>query len=361
MACPDFDVTLARSLDFDRRSCPILFEIASAYETFVGCFGKIGSNLLEVPVFANPNIVRSLSDRRLLDIAFFGKEFYELHKNALRRLSINNCMIDGRFRSIEEFRDINIPLSIKTWMGLRSAVLLAKKVITPNDKPPVSLDRFLRGIKKGSKKFREVIDRSVYQSRTVLDLATVIGFARITETQTPELIITKNFVSGWACTFLENDFREFIFKCRNNMLRTGDRLSHMLLNVNDTCRLCLGMLDGLKHRETFLHLFRSCPVTSNILLRLNIRCKLNWDISDSNFDSIYWYGDCAGNLDRNVLLFYDIFRYQLWAMKIRKTMDTNLLIENVLFHLKSIFTCKPTIKAAFLKNNRLSNILQAMG
>jgi hypothetical protein len=117
----------------------------------------------------------------------------------------------------------------------------------------------------------------------------------------------------------------------------------------------------MKHRETFLHLFRSCPVTSNILLRLNIRCKLNWDISDSNFDSIYWYGDCAGNLDRNVLLFYDIFRYQIWAMKIRKTIDTNLLIDNVLSHLKSIFTCKPSIKTAFLKNNRLSNILQAMG
>jgi hypothetical protein len=206
-----------------------------------------------------------------------------------------------------------------------------------------------------------VIDRSVYQSRTVLDLTTVIGFARITETQTPNLIITKNFASGWACTFLDNDFREFIFKCRNNMLRTGDRLSHMLLNSSDTCNLCLGLLHGMKHRETLLHLFCTCPVVSTTLLRLNVRCKLKWDINNCDFDNVYWYGDCAGNLDRNVLLFYDIFRYQIWAMKIRRIVDTNLLIENVFSHLNTIFIVKPSIKTAFLKNNQLSTILQAMG
>ncbi len=114
LACPAFDVTLARSFDFDKRSCPILYEIASAYETFVGCFGKIGTNLLEVPIFSNPNIAHSLSDRRLLDIAFFGKEFYDSHKDALRKLSINDCMMDGRFKNIDEFREINLPFSIKT-------------------------------------------------------------------------------------------------------------------------------------------------------------------------------------------------------------------------------------------------------
>jgi hypothetical protein len=167
----------------------------------------------------------------------------------------------------------------------------------------------------------------VYQSRSVLDLTVVNGFARITGTQTPNLIITKNFVSGWACTFLNNDFREFIFKCRNNILKTGDRLSHILLNSSDSCRLCLGLLPGVEQRETFLHLFRTCPVISSALLRLNVRCKLKWEIHDVNFDNIYWYGNCAGNLDRNVLLFYDIFRYQVWAMKIRRVIDTNLLIK----------------------------------
>jgi hypothetical protein len=130
LACPAFDVTLVRSIDFDRRSTPILFEVASAFETFVGCFGKIGNNLSVVPIFLNPSIVRSLTDRRLLDIAFFGKQFYESHKDAIRKLTINECMIESRFKNIDEFNDMNLPFSIKTWMGLRSAIILAKKKLT---------------------------------------------------------------------------------------------------------------------------------------------------------------------------------------------------------------------------------------
>jgi hypothetical protein len=51
LACPSYDVTLVRSIDFNRSSSPILFEIASSFETFNGCFGKIGNNLLEQPLF----------------------------------------------------------------------------------------------------------------------------------------------------------------------------------------------------------------------------------------------------------------------------------------------------------------------
>jgi hypothetical protein len=70
LACPAFDVTLVRSIDFDRFSSPVLFEIASAFETFAGSFGKIGNNLNEMPVFMNTSISRSKYDARLIDVAF---------------------------------------------------------------------------------------------------------------------------------------------------------------------------------------------------------------------------------------------------------------------------------------------------
>jgi hypothetical protein len=171
---------------------------------------------------------------------------------------------------------MNLPFSVSTWVCLRSAVFLARKKIAKYNSPPMTLANFLKGIKKGSKKFREVIDRSVYQSRTVLDITTVNGFSRIVKSTIPNEIVTKNFVSGWSCSFLDNDFREFIFKCRNN-LHTGDRLSHILPNITDSCKFCIGIIPGSAHRETFLHLFRECPVTSAILLNLNIRCKLKWE------------------------------------------------------------------------------------
>jgi hypothetical protein len=256
---------------------------------------------------------------------------------------------------------MNLPLTKSTWVGLRSAVLLARKKIIPCDTQPITLDKFLKGIKKGSKKFREVIDRLVYQSRTVLNITVVNGFSRITKTSIQTEIVTKNFISGWNCTFLDNDFREFIFKCRNNLLRTGDRLSHILPNITDSCKFCIGILPESTHRETFLHLFCECSVTSAILLRLNIRCNLKWDTPDVDFNSVYWYGNCMGNLDRNILLFYDVFRYQIWSMKLWKVIEPNAIIENVFNHLKAIFNVKPSIKISFMRNNNLSSILQVMG
>jgi hypothetical protein len=62
-------------IDFNRDSSPVLYEIASAFETFAGCFGKIDNNLLGMPIFLNPNIVRSSADNRLIDINFFGRDF----------------------------------------------------------------------------------------------------------------------------------------------------------------------------------------------------------------------------------------------------------------------------------------------
>jgi hypothetical protein len=361
LASPNFDVTLVRSIDFNRNSSPVLFEIAIAFETFVGCFGKIGNNLLELPIFLNPNIVRSSVDNRLIDINFFGREFYARQRDVIRKLTINDCFEVDNFKTLGEFHTMNLPLTVSTWVCLRSAILLARKKMAKCESVPVTLDRFLRGIKKGSKKFREVIDRSIYQSRSVLDITPVNGFARIVKTTIPNEVVIKNFVSGWNCSFLDNDFREFIFKCRNNLLRTGDRLSHILPNITDSCKFCIRILPGTVHRETFLHLFRECTVTSAVLLQLNIRCKLKWDNPDIDFNSMYWYGNHLGNLDRNILLFYDVFRYQIWSMKLQKIVEPSPLIENVFNHLRAIFIIKPSIKLSFAQNNNLSSILQAMG
>jgi hypothetical protein len=138
LASPAFDVTLVRSIDLNRNSSPVLFEIASAFETFAGCFGKISNNLLESPIFLNPNVVRSSVDSRLIDIAFFGKNFYSLHRDEIRKLTINDCLNDGNFKTIRDFQLMNLQLTVSTWVGLRSAVLLARKKIVKCDTQPLT-------------------------------------------------------------------------------------------------------------------------------------------------------------------------------------------------------------------------------
>jgi hypothetical protein len=205
-----------------------------------------------------------------------------------------------------------------------------------------------------------LIDR-FYQNNKLTDLTVINSFAEITLTQRPEELFLKNFISGWNCTFLDNNLREFIFKCRNNCLRTGDRLSHLLPSYNDECFLCKGVIPNRSNRETFLHLFRRCVVTSSLLLRFNKFFRLAWDSENFNFENLYWYGADGGNLDRQTLLLYDIFRFQIWNMKTRKIINFDFIINNSFNQLRTIFILKPFIKITFTRNNNLANILQATG
>jgi hypothetical protein len=190
------DVTLLRSVDIDRFISPILYNIAEAYDLFVRCYSNIGNNLLVTPIFLNRAVCRSRFDKKLIDIEFFGKKFYKNHRDEIRKLTINSCFSGNNFKSQDEFRGMNLPFSMNTWMSLRSAVILAKKNIPSIDTPPLPLDAFLSRIKKGSKAFRNVIDRSVYQNSKLTDLTVVNSFAEITRTNLPDDLFLKNFMSG---------------------------------------------------------------------------------------------------------------------------------------------------------------------
>jgi hypothetical protein len=361
LGSPCFDITLIKSIDFNPCEFPVLYELASAFELFVNCFSKIGNNLLSVPLFMNKSVTRSKSDMRMIDVNFFGKTFYNRNKNAIRKLTISDCLVDGNFKNLTEFADMQLPLTYALWMQLRSAVLLARKQIEGRTLVPVSLMKFLTSFKKGSKKFREVIDRSVYQCSSVLDLTVVNSFATITKTTPQPELIVKNFLSSWNISFLDNNFREFLFKCRNNILKTRDRLSHILPGTNDTCILCKNIVVGKENRESFSHIFRSCTVTDSFILRINRMCNLQWNVNNFDFESLFWYGNLGGDLDRNTLLFYDIVRYQIWCMKLKRMINLDLLISNIFDHLNAIFQLKPSVRRSFEKNNNLSKVLQAMG
>jgi hypothetical protein len=132
---------------------------------------------------------------------------------------------------------------------------------------------------------------------------------------------------------------------------TGDRLSHILANYNDSCFFCKCLHPDTSSRETFVHHFCTCNVTSNLLLRFNVHFKVAWNVPDLDFDRIYWFGNLNGQLDRETLLLHDLFRFQLWAMKQRRVLDFDLLITNTIGMLRTIFSIKLSIRTSFLKNN----------
>jgi hypothetical protein len=58
---------------------------------------------------------------------FFGKNFYEKHRNKTRELTFDNCLAkNGNFNSIDDFHADFLPLTVNLWMRLHCAFLYAK-------------------------------------------------------------------------------------------------------------------------------------------------------------------------------------------------------------------------------------------
>jgi hypothetical protein len=303
-----------------------------------------------------------------LDRSFFGKKFFEENERSIRTLTYSDCFSADNFKQLHEFHEFGLPLTQVIWLRLRSALSLAKEKFSSkpldNNQPiiPRSVEDFLKSFKKGSKKFREIIDKSVYDSIDVNESTAITTFCSVTGLEKPPKLISEYFLGSWNQTFLDNDLREFIFKCRYNLLKTNDRLSHILQNVEQDCFLCKCLFIGTAHRETFAHLFRSCPVMFNLIGGV-IR-KLKIDISHQNldFNQLYWFGNRNGELDRSSLLFFDILRYHVWCCKLRKTFPSEKILTcHIISSLQTIFRVKPSIRKTFLNNNILSGILQVTG
>jgi hypothetical protein len=318
---PGFNIANVRLFDINKQENPILFNLVEGYQVFTRCYDQIGMNHTKSNIFCNPIFVRSKYDGNLIDRYFFGKTFFDLHTDTIRSLTFEKCFTDTGFKSMNEFAAMSLPLSQVVWVRLRSALLYAKEKFRNNMNPaiilppPKSIDDFLGTVKKGSKKFREIIDKSVYGKIDARDVSSLRAFCDITELPLPDTAIVEHFLGSWNVSFLDNNIREFIYKCRYNLLKTNDRLSHFLPSIDQTCFHCKCVNSNQLHRETFTHFFRKCPVTSHLILRVSALLKITLLNENANFDQTYWFGNIDGNLDKNILLVFDVFRYHVWTSK----------------------------------------------
>jgi hypothetical protein len=127
---PANDISLIRIFDVSKSVNPILYNIVEGFHVFANCFTKLESNFIKSPVFCNPLFVRSKTDGHLLDKAFFGSTFFGNNTAAIRKLTYEDCFNEGIFKSVMEFSNLGLELNNALWMGLRSALLLAKNRYT---------------------------------------------------------------------------------------------------------------------------------------------------------------------------------------------------------------------------------------
>jgi hypothetical protein len=362
IASPKGKIEYIRSCDFDPRKNIILYEIAASFELFVSCFSLVDNNYRKTPIFMNGAFQRSGNDPRTLSSDFFGKNTYETNYDVIRTLTYDDCFSNGKFKSINEFLDLGFRMPVSLWMRLRSALIFSKKnlVIAP-DKPGRSIGDFLKSFKKGSKPFRRIIQQAKYLGESPDKLTIVKTFSKLTNTDTPSVSCLKLILSSWNKVFLDNHLREFIFKCRNNSLRTRDRLSH-LLDIDDNCKFCYNLTANYKQRETFVHLLRQCPVTSSVLEGFLLRYGITPPPTVNTFDDYYWYGTIDQYTCKISLLIFDIFRYCIWLTKNRHMVPRlNSVCELFGDIFGAILNRCPWLTPTITNLPHIANILRATG
>jgi hypothetical protein len=333
-----------------------------SFELFLSCFSLIDNNYRKNPIFLNGAFQRSGNDPRTLSSDFFGKLIYENNFDIIRTLTYNDCFSNGTFKSINEFLEIGFRMPVSLWMRLRSALIFSKKnLMIIQDKPGRSINDFLKGFKKGSKPFRRAFQQAKYLGESPDKLTIVNTFSKITNTEPPNISCLTHILSSWNRCFLDNHHREFIFKCRNNSLRTQDRLSHFL-NMDNNCLFCHNLTINYKQRETFPHLLRLCPVTSSVLEGFLLRFGIIPPPTIISFDDYYWYGTIDQYTCKSSLLIFDTFRYCIWITKNRHRVPR---LDSICELFRNIFGAildrRPGFIPIIMNLPHIANILRAIG
>jgi hypothetical protein len=366
---PNEDISKIRLSDVDKTQHPIIFNLVSAFTKLIENHAKVNGNYKLAYIFEN-GAFRFGENERLLDKSFFGAGFYTRYKNVIRNLRFCDCFEGQNFKTVEQFAQMGLPLSMNNWLCLRGALNKAKKNYKKPD--PVlenkcePLLNFLLKIKRGSKKIREVLTADAINQSKPVDLLIVESFARITNTTVPDDTVLKTVLGLWNKVYFTNDFREFLFKQRNNTLGIGARVAHFDENVDDRCTFCRILYPAVQTREEFLHLFRTCPITLG-LLRNTVRL---WRLPitvpgpdpDPVFENLYWYGIENEENKMELSIYFDLFRYVLWKFKTRRVLPR--IAEFISIYtslLDTILAIKPKIRAKIFNNRLIANVLQALG
>jgi hypothetical protein len=141
---------LLRTIDICKESHPILYEFANAFERFYFRFCKSSENFALSCLFKNP-IFRDPETGNVIDQAFFGQSFYNLHRDIIRRLTYNDCFSNNNFKTQVQFAEAGIQLNIATWLRLRNTVLRAKhenRSININFDTTTGIKKFVESWKK---------------------------------------------------------------------------------------------------------------------------------------------------------------------------------------------------------------------
>ncbi len=184
---------------------------------------------------------------------------------------------------------------------------------------------FLSTVKKGSKKFRKVLEND-FSKTNVLNLRQVKTLYKNIDVDPPygEKNL-KTILALWNLSYLPSDIRTFVFKSTSNTLGLGARVQHINPDIDPSCSFCKKCNRLPAPLESYLHFFFYCPTTFNIISKyaqkyiqpeLTVEHFFLGTEDDSLFDN------------RMLILVNFILRYHLWAAKLKNSLPNINTIES---------------------------------
>ena len=158
--------------------------------------------------------------------------------------------------------------------------------------------------------------------------------------------------------------RNFLYLFRNNGLPLNNRINAFDPTVSPTCTFCRIIDRETETRDSFLHFFQDCPVTSRLLEHWCNVFEPPLRFNDPSFRNFYWYGYMEDEPDGSMSLAFvvDTFKYVLWKFKKRKKIPNFPALQREIEFIISIAsTLSRKIRSGIVNNNMIANFLQAQG
>jgi hypothetical protein len=332
----DGNPLLANELTVSQNEHPILYNICKSFGTFKREFYLKDDNYKQALIFKNPIFRRSRVDNGLLCERFFGtRNDFNMNKK-LSVLKYADFFIRGGPKSLEDINmEFSLNLTLVTYMRLHESLQFFVNSRRDNDvKLSQSLDFFLKSFEKGSKPFRKILSFRERKNLNISVLNTVKTFIDLVDIAMPEGDVLRACWGEWQRNYYGNRCKEFLYKYRNNILGTNQRVAHFVPNYSAECSLCTANNEPLPiQAESFMHVFFDCTYSRKYretLIRNYFPELVNGDIVAQK--NLLFFGLAPGMQHCNMFIsgIVSQFNFLIWTVKLQKKLiPVNIFFEDL--------------------------------
>jgi hypothetical protein len=252
---PQHNIFMIRPGDVDKVRYPILFGLTTAFCLVRSVLEK--KNIHGANIFENPNFLLPLRNY-MLNAIFFTRESYLQNEASIRSLTLKECYNGNNVKSVNEFINIGIPLTVAKWLVFAGAIgrwkLLANELQSIFDRG-FNLQTWILNLKKGSHKIRDLYAAINLSNVKIENQVSVITYGRLIDCPLPDPECIGNWLKLWAVNFLPNDLKSFMYNSRFNCLPLNNRLNAYRVEIDARCTFCMIADNTTTQKDGYRHFF----------------------------------------------------------------------------------------------------------